>query len=403
MSDRIADSTIKGFLYQFNKTILEIANAEGEDVITVEGLVEDIDVLSGSGELEALQCKYHESKEKFIPSLIFKPLLQMAEAYDKNPTAKIKYTIFIYVPNEANGEKEIEPSILDSALATSDKSLSKIVSRISTTFDKREFLKNTRIVFGPSLDEIEGSAKAALELLEIQGSDVDTLLYPNAITKIAKLSSIKNETDRKITKAKLYKYLSNATYTAISKWTLALRNRSEILRRIKQQLSSSFSQNSRDRYFYINKNEIDEYEGKVVVFLGNYIKKYYSKPSHIKPPTFIINDNFEAIRDLESRLYKKGMKANTGLVGNTFEVDHFYRDPMQKLIKSHVEEREFDFRLLAMESEPEAINRRKGDDLYLVSSMTPNNIDLTDVNFYQIGISNFNELEYVIGMRNSHE
>ncbi len=403
MSDRIADSTIKGFLYQFNKTILEVANADDEDVITVEGVVEDVDVLSASGELEAIQCKYHESKEKFTPSLIFKPLLQMAEAYDKNPTAKIKYTIFIFVPNEAHGEKDIERSILESALATTDKSLSKIVSRISDKFDKDEFLENTRIVFGPSLDEIEGSAKAALELLGIQGSDVDTLLYPNSIAKIAKLSSIKAETDRQITKAKLYKYLSSATYTAVSKWTLALRNRSQILKNIKQQLSSYFSQNSRDRYFYIDKNEIDDYEEKVVVFFGNYIKKYYSKPSHLKAPTFIINDDFEAIRDLESRLYKKGIKANTGLVGNTFEVDHFFRDPMRKVISTNIEEREFDLRLLAMDSEKEAINHRKGDDLYLVSSETPNNIDLTDVNFYQVGTSSFNELEYVIGMRNSHE
>lgn len=403
MSDRIADSTIKGFLYQFNKTILEIANADDEDVITVEGVVEDVDVLSASGELEAIQCKYHESKEKFTPSLIFKPLLQMAESYGKNPTAKIKYTIFIFVPNEVHGEKDIERTILEFALATTDKSLSKIVSRISDNFDNDEFLKNTRIVFGPSLDEIEGSTKAALDLLGIQGSDVDTLLYPNSIAKIAKLSSIKDETERQITKAKLYSYLSNATHTAISKWTLALKNRSEILKLIKQQLSSSFSQNSRDRYFYINKNDIDDYEEKVVVFFGNYIKKYYSKPSHLKSPTFIINDNFEAIRDLESRLYKKGIKSNTGLVGNDFEVDHFFRDPMKKIISNNIEEREFDLRLLAMDSEKEAINHRKGDDLYLVSSKTPNNIELTDVNFYQVGTSNFNELEYVIGMRNSHE
>lgn len=403
MSDRIADSTIKGFLYQFNKTILEIANADDEDVITVEGVVEDVDVLSASGELKAIQCKYHESRERFTPSLIFKPLLQMAETYDKNPTAKIKYTIFIYVPNETYGERSIELSTLDSALATTDKSLLKIAARISGHFDKNEFLNNTRIVFGPSLDEIEDSTKAALELLRIQGSDVGTLLYPNSIAIIAKLSSTKSEAERKITKEKLYSYLSNATHTAISKWTLALKNRSEILKLIKQQLSSSFSQNSRDRYFYINKNDIDDYEEKVVVFFGNYIKKYYSKPSHIKAPTFIINDNFNAIRDLESRLYKKGIKANTGLVGNDFEVDYFFREPMKKIISNNIEEREFDLRLLAMDSEKDAINHRKGDDLYLVSSEMPNSIDLTDVNFYQVGTSNFNELEYVIGMRNSHE
>ena len=240
-------------------------------------------------------------------------------------------------------------------------------------------------------------------MLEIQGSDVDTLLYPNSITKIAKLSSIESATERQITKAQLHKYLSNATYTAISKWTLALKNKNQILKNIKQQLSIHFSQNSRDRYFYINKDEIDNYEQKFVVFLGNYIKKYYSKPSHLKPPTFIVNDDFNAIRDLESRLYKKGIKANTGIIGNNFEMDHFFRDPIIKISNNNIEEREFDLRLLAMNSEKEAINHRKGDDFYLVCSKTPDHIDLTDVNFYQIGTNSFNELEYVIGMRNSHE
>ena len=403
MSGRIADSTIKGFLYQFNKTILEVASADYDDIVTVEGLVEDVDVLSASGELNAIQCKYHESKEKFIPSLIYKPLLQMAETYDKNPSAKIKYTIFIYVKSETHGERTIETSTLDSALATTDKSLSKIVSRISNTFDKNSFLENTKLFFGPSLDEIEANAKNSLNALGVKGSDVDTLLYPNAIARISKLSSLNVDADRKITKGELYSYLSSATYTAVSKWTLALKNRTEILKSIKTQLSSSFSQNSRDRYFYIDKNEIEDYEDKVVVFIGNYLKKYYSKPSHLKAPTFIINDSFGPIRSLESRLYKKGIKVNTGLVGDAFELESFYREPMRKIIKNNIEEREFDIRLLAMVSEPQAINHRKGDDLYLISSNTPSNIELCDVNFYQVGISNFNELEYVIGIRGSHE
>lgn len=403
MSDRTADSTIKGFLYQFNKTILEIASADNEEVFTIEGVVEDLDVLSVNGELEAIQCKYHESNEKFTPSLIFKPLLQMAEAYDKNPTTKITYTIFIHVLNQDNGDGKVEASILDAALATTNKSLSKIVSRLSDGFNKVDFLENTRIVFGPSLDEIEERTKAALELLEVRGSDVDTLLYPNSITKIAKMSSFRDEAERKITKDQLYNYLSNATHTAVSKWTLALNNKAEILKKIKNQLSSYFAQNSRERCFYIDKNDIEDYEDNIVVFIGNFIQRFYSKPSHLKPPTFVINDSFEAIKELEARLFKKALKANTGLVGNSFEVDHFYREPMTKIFKNQVEAREFDFRLLAMESERQAINHRKGDDLYLVCSNIPENIELKDVNSYQVGTNTFSELEYVIGMRNSYE
>jgi hypothetical protein len=66
MTGRTADSTIKGFLYQFNKTLLEITQTEDDETITVEGLVEDIDIYHTDGTLKAIQCKYHESKDKYI-------------------------------------------------------------------------------------------------------------------------------------------------------------------------------------------------------------------------------------------------------------------------------------------------------------------------------------------------
>lgn len=46
---RQANNTIKGYLYQFNKSILEILNADEDAYITLEGVIEDIDIqLSGS-------------------------------------------------------------------------------------------------------------------------------------------------------------------------------------------------------------------------------------------------------------------------------------------------------------------------------------------------------------------
>lgn len=39
---RQANSTIKGYLYQFNKSILEILRADNEASITLEGVIEDM-------------------------------------------------------------------------------------------------------------------------------------------------------------------------------------------------------------------------------------------------------------------------------------------------------------------------------------------------------------------------
>lgn len=406
MTGRTADSTIKGFLYQFNKTLLEVTQADDDEIITVEGLVEDIDIYSADGSLRAIQCKYHESQDKFTSSLIYKPLLQMAEAFSKNSKnskKEIEYTIFLHVPNEKLGVRNVEKIMLDEAMATDNKSLTKIVARIENNFDADKFLKNAKIEFGISIDELEVEVKKSLGKYKLTGSDIDTLLYPNAITKISKLSSLKSEADRKISNDDLRKYLSSVTSTAISKWTLSLKNRKEILSQTKKQLENSFSQNSRERCFYFDINEIEDFDKKIVVFIDNYLDKYHSKPSHLKTPIFAVNIDFSSIKDIQYRLFKKGIKANTGLVGDVFEVESFYKEPIQIIQKSKIENREFDLRLLALSSEQHAINHRKGDDLYLVCSSPPECIETTDINYYQVGTNNFNELEYVVSLRNNHE
>src|SRR5471032_1729235 len=59
---RSADYTIQGFLYQFNQTLSELLKATDDAVITIEGIVEDIEVATFAG-TKAIQCKYHETQK----------------------------------------------------------------------------------------------------------------------------------------------------------------------------------------------------------------------------------------------------------------------------------------------------------------------------------------------------
>ena len=61
MSMRQADSAIRGYLYQFNKSIYEILQLADGAEITLEGVIEDIDIQSLSS-TTTIQCKYHEDK-----------------------------------------------------------------------------------------------------------------------------------------------------------------------------------------------------------------------------------------------------------------------------------------------------------------------------------------------------
>jgi len=44
---RVADSTIQGFLYQFNITLQEILRASEDDEITVEGITNEVVKIEG--------------------------------------------------------------------------------------------------------------------------------------------------------------------------------------------------------------------------------------------------------------------------------------------------------------------------------------------------------------------
>lgn len=95
---RSADYTIKGFLYQFNKTLLEILNSKDNSVIRVEGIVEDVEIVTPVL-TTAIQCKYHEASEAFTPSSIFKPLLQMMYHFHTNGSVNIQYVLFAHFPS----------------------------------------------------------------------------------------------------------------------------------------------------------------------------------------------------------------------------------------------------------------------------------------------------------------
>lgn len=400
---RTADSTIKGFLYQFNKTIISIAEAVVGEEVTVEGLVEDIDIEFINGDLLAVQCKYHESVDTFTDSLIYKPILQMAEAYSKSPAKNIKYKIYIHVPSEPDRVVAISLATLDAAIATKDQKLSKISARIVNPLNKTNFLSNLELEFGPSIDDLEKKAKLALVSLDIADSDVDCILYPNAINHIAKLSSLRDESQRKIKRASFQQLLLSINTTGVSKWVLASKKKKEILLSIRKQLADGLSQNNRKRSFYFSPDSINGFSDEIIIFIDNYIKKYSYKTAHTTIPTIAVNCDQDEIHELHLRLYRKGIKANTGFIGNEVIESELFRAPMRSGISGGLVKKEFDLCMFSSRPDMKYINQKKSSDLFCICDVVPSEIDVTDWNVVHLGVKSFNELEFVLQLRGSYE
>ncbi|RSR95307.1 hypothetical protein EA677_15940, partial [Acinetobacter baumannii] len=96
MANRQAIDTIRGYLFQFDNTILQILNIEDENsIFTIEG-VEDIDITDHQEETIAIQCKYYQESD-FQPSIIKDAIGWMVKDFAERLANKknlIKYKLY---------------------------------------------------------------------------------------------------------------------------------------------------------------------------------------------------------------------------------------------------------------------------------------------------------------------
>lgn len=399
---RTADYTIQGFLYQFNKTVLEVLSAQDDDIVTVEGITEDIEVTTPTT-LKAVQCKYHEASTSFTASAIYKPLLQMLKHFSKNQSASIRYILFAHFNGVGTPSPAIDKAILEVALASKDKGLIKHVKAVPPGIDLDSFLGRFTMEFGPCYDEIVKQVGDELKASGLPSGEIETLAYPNAIHKIATLSVKHNVAERQITKRDFLNELMAIRKTAISRWTLALKTREKLLQARRRQLKIHLDKNSRLRYFVIDPSNIEDYDSEIVLFLSDYIGKYHFKSAHISTPILCIHASREQIQEIQHRLYQKGIVGTDGYMGSQFEESFFFREPLfSKGVGGEVK-REFSVRILSCADHGNVLNNRKCDDIFIIGDPVCDVLDTVDINVERLAGATMKEVKYVMGISNVYE
>lgn len=428
---RVADSTIKGFLYQFNLTLNEILKSSNEE-IKVEGLIEDIDI-KGEGEIKAIQCKYHEKQESYTLSKIYEPILQMMKHYVENSNNDIKYVLYAYFPNQKEGKKILTSDEIERVINTEDTDLiSKYVSHIKECedkeinmliekerkskeekkkmqeyfvenenklkFDIQEFMNRFTLIIGEKYEKLKDTNKELLVELGFSKEDVNELFFPNAIQTIADLSIQAVDTERIIKKSDLIKKMRESKRTAITRWTKELLGNKKMLEIRKKQLKEGLDINNRRRCFIIDPNNIEDFNEVVVNFLCKYIKKYSSKIKlHTVPIFCFMHIDEDYIKSLTSRLYNKKIIVNDGYKGEKFFKDYFLKEP-EKIYKTSWWE--FNIKIINYsETFCEIINENKPEDIFIIDKEIPNGIDTLDINIELLNVQKIEELEFVLRLR----
>lgn len=387
---RSADYTIQGFLYQFNKTLLELLKSSDNDVVTVEGIIEDIEIVTPAI-TKAIQCKYHETQAKFVVSSLYKPLLQMMQHFLLNKAGKVEYQLFVHFPNTLN--IEITAANLQNAISSSDKTLKPYVKGLKGNIDLAAFLKALRVDVGPAFRTLATEVSAMLQMSGISAADVEILAYPNAIQIIADLSIQHNVKNRQITKLQLLERLRRIKSTAISHWTLALQSKDKLLLSRRKQLKTNLAKNARSRFFVLYAESLQDFDQQIVLFIKGYLDKFHFKAAHVSTPIFFLSVDQERFDAIAVRLVHKEVAINDGRVAGTFNQALFLRDPM--VIK---EKREFLLRLARWETHQHLLATSKADDLFLLGQSEIGHLNTDDINVEKLASDSFVEINYMMGL-----
>jgi len=215
VKDRSAVATIKGYFYQFDRTILSLLEASPHGSVTVEG-VEDID-LSDPGESAFVQCKYYEGTE-YNHSVIKDAVMHMLRHFHAAGCPSDQVFRYQLHGHYQSGQYKLKlPLTLDFLKEhlltfTKDKKLHKIHEELLLT-DGQLGIFLTLLDINVSAQSYDAQKEALVKLLvrEVAGcvnDDAEIFFYPMALNVVQGLAIQADVTKRKITKTQFLKAIN---------------------------------------------------------------------------------------------------------------------------------------------------------------------------------------------------
>lgn len=422
---RQASSTIKGYLYQFNKSIFEILNANDDDSIILEGVIEDIDIQK-TNSITTIQCKYHEDKKYQISSIAI-PILEMLCHYNECSVIgkNVSYILYAFFAENIDGVKKedfvhyiettnskdiqinyfhriyevLDSEILDIAnkpkKSKSDKEqlLAYYEANRKTLklcIDIDNFWKQFTYRKAEKFDDLR--AEIIDKLTEyVEREEAENLYYPNAFSLVSSISSKLDVKERTINKKKFINCLSSKKSVLITKWMLAAMDKQKILKNKRAHLSSLFAANTDIRAFVFSDEFIEKNNAAIIPFIQLYLEKYFRKPKLHRQPIFIFgNDSGDIMQRVILGLHKYQKAVNSGMVGNTFLAESF--------IKNSDCSPEFVCKIALLENvDANLLEQCNVNQLYIVGS-TLFALESTSYIVEMIDIEEINVLKYLVGL-----
>lgn len=336
MSKRSAHYTIKGYLYQFNESILALLDKDNKgNLITIEG-IEDYDIHDGKI-TRAHQCKYHEA-QTFAYSKIRKPIILMLNHYI-NSSKDMKYYLRIHFGDKIeNKNLKLDLKTLKEKILTYKERKKEIkywqMNRI-TTKRLNSFLKNIEINFVSNFDTHKNELLTNIASTLSCSVDVaEEYYYPKALDYISEKAIQSEISSRKASYAELLEKLQN-TFSIFNHLYLQYKGEEKFVNLIKKKIKENQSlMGVKQKYVFI---DLESFNGFKIVEIVDLIVKTQEKYYRVNqslwdslPWAFIVKGSLETINLIKAGLINKNIYFEDGREGIQFNSTFFNSEPIKK-------------------------------------------------------------------------
>lgn len=323
VADRSAVSTIAGYFYQFDRSILSIMGLSGaKDFVAIE-CVEDIDVHTAT-ETTAVQCKYYERSE-YNHSVIKPAIMLMLEHYKAGLTAgrpAIQYQLSGYF--SCGQDKLALPfdiGFLKTNFLTTtskDKTTKKHEELGVNDAELEEFLK--RLLIDVNAAKFDDQFQAVIESLVKQFScskfSAEFFYYNNALRVIKEMAIEPDKALRVITKAAFIKRIDTSS-NLFDEWFIAKLGTAKYYRGLRNEFfAAGVNVSPVDRLFIIHLYG-ETYSRSAIKTLLKTISRKYSKLSKrdakpFSPYVLLVGINDSELAGLKQELHNEGVRFADG-------------------------------------------------------------------------------------------
>ena len=327
--NRSAHAAIKGYEYQFDRTILEILAADENVTVHIEG-IEDVDLV-GANESQAIQVKYYEAQRYASPKSLRDPIKLMLDHFKTG--ARWSYVLHVHFGRTGDLPTHFSLEQLKNCLTKHDQKTDEDIEYFTGLEDPalQDFCDRVSIRSGVTFDDQQSSLTSELAgSLKCDKDEVQAIYLAKARDFIRERARSADAAVRTVSREQLLASL-NVRELLFSRWQLVELGEEKYLRlQVAHLKKNGFMDTRRVRAMSVDLSE-ENFQTVVAIAIDT-ANTHLGRLKNAKPWVLILKASPRLLRAFKIELIRNAVDFNDGYESLEFSAATFVRPPVINLM-----------------------------------------------------------------------